>query len=358
MWGSRNVIWRKKTKMFGIPESVVLPVVGSVPVWALTGLAALLFFTGMLRKYGIKKKKDVATILAVATAILLLGAPATVAPGTPISPVDCLSTTVASVNLRAFDEYSPGTANTEGYLYRAVGSSGIWTAGTLGTAVTTLVPQTAYEYAVGLSLSDFTGNALGPRGTFTTKCSSAVDIMDIGVTADEDASGLTSTFYNGNHDASAQAITTSETKTVYLNYIAGNNEVFGNKFADTMFSNTLVLLLSTGNYSAPEAVWINTGIGAGQDLPKISCPSTVTGSATATNYCYAAPWIDEKGTEIAVKLVAKATNPTGDETAYLMGCGRYLDSKDNLIKNGCETDAGAAVGIAFASAESTTVDMS
>jgi len=351
--------------MFGIPENVVLPVIGSTPVWALTGLTAVLFFTGMLRKYGIKKKKDVATLAAIATAFLLLGAPATVAPGVtpPVGITECESTVTPDVDPNSNNLFSPGTALTGDSAYRKVGIS-TWTSSAVGTELTGLEPFASYEYLAGTDAgTDHTAEDFCAPTTFTVKCQED-EVIEIDCVADEDASGLSSTFYNEDKSAAAQAITTSETKTVYVKFQSGSNEVYGDPWAPGAMGNVLVLHLNTTGYNTPDDVWVESGKDvisnanlAGTKLSAIGCPSIVTSAAGFSNFCYAAPAVSEDAMMIGAKLVAKAVDMTGDEVAYLLGGGRYINSLTNAPGYGVQDELGNAAGVGVAW-ENCTLNMS
>lgn len=342
--------------MFGIPESVVLPVVGSVPVWALTGLVAVLFFTGMLRKYGIKKKKDVATIAAIATAVLLLGAPATVTPGVGLVDAECLSTTTPDVDPNFYDKYSPGTAITEAATsYRELGTTGPWTGTAGGTELTGLEVGKTFEYISGTSTTDHTSNAWAKYLTFTVKCLED-EVLSNEAVNDEDAAGLTSTFYNGDGVATtAVPITTSESKSFELKYQAGSNEVYGDPFTGSDTPNVLVLQLNGTDFNAPTNVYISKGRGQGTSLSAVACPTTVNGSAIYVNFCFRAPWVDESETRISVTVNAKAVDPSMAGSAYLLPGGPYVSDVDTQLYYGVEDEAGNPVGVTFANAEQTSI---
>lgn len=344
--------------VFGLPETVTLPVLGAVALWMIVAAAAVLFLTGWLRKYGLKKKKDLGMGLAVVAAVLLISVPGTMSldDGTDdiVQVQDCGIVT-PDIDPNAYNTYAPATAITADSAWRYTGNTA-WTTSAAGTELTGLAGGRTVEYIVGTDAADdHTGEDFCPYITWDVACVEDT-VYDMGCVLDEDATGLGSTFFNDNDAAStAQAITTSESKTVKIKYIAGANEVYGNPYTPGAQPNVLVLQLNNTDFNAPT----NVHVVGGADLAVIGCPSIANGSAAFTNFCFKAPAITEDAQFIAFTLNAKAVDPSMDGGAYLLGGGVFINQLNSQVQYGVEDEAGNAVGVgALSASEYTLIDLS
>jgi hypothetical protein len=280
----------------------------------------------------------------------------------------CDDEVTPDVDINCQDEYS-GAANTEATnLRRIKGSGATGTAWTCGTEQTDLIYGKEYEFISGTDTTDFTGNGVGKYFTYTPKCQ-ADDEMNVKVNADEDASGLTSTWYNTNHGTTYQAIGSGGSKVTYIEYQAAANEVYGNKFIgqgffvdhgahSAKYSNILQLPLHALNYTKPNSVKIYNGPEAGTVLDAIPCPLTAVNAAGYINYCFEAPVVDETAVQIAIDLQAiTGVTPSVDVSAHFWSCGVFENSETHVWDWGCENEDNAAVSIAEASVEATTIDV-
>lgn len=262
----------------------------------------------------------------------------------------CSSETSVSLDINAYDKENPNTANTEATnLYRKVGNVA-WNTWTLGTAITSLEPGADYEFVIGITTTDFTDNAYGEKFVIENlDCKEAVT-MDKAVLNDEVETSLTATFYNQNHDASAQTMTAGQTKTVFLKFEAGKDEVFGNPNLPTSTPNVICMDLNSTAFDKPESVSFN-----GKELNRVPTPIRHAGVSTDIAYCYEAPVITDLGQEIKVQLKADDTNAPGvDETAYLYA-GNWFVTDDGDVSYGVETEEGTAVGTD--ASDSLTIDL-
>lgn len=349
--------------VFGLPETVTLPVLGAVALWMIVAAAAVLFLTGWLRKYGLKKKKDLGTGLAVVAAVLLLSVPGTMSlddggQDEPIVVTDCGLVT-PDIDPNGYNKYAPSTAITADSAWRYVGNTA-WTTSAAGTELTGLAGGQTVEYIVGTDAADdHTGEDFCPYITWKVACVEDT-VYDMECVLDEDATGLGSTFFNDNDAAAtAQAITTSESKTMSIKYIAGADEVYGNPYTPGGMPNVFVLQINNTDFNAPTNVYVSEGAGAGTTLPIVGCPTLVNGSAAFNNFCFKAPAITEQAMKISFTLNAKAVDPSMDGGAYLLGGGVYIDRLTSQVAYGVEDEAGNAVGVgALSASEYTLIDLS
>jgi hypothetical protein len=323
----------------------------------------------MPKQFPVKLKKDQKNIL---TALVILGAfftmPGTIGSGgsgvtPPVGITECISTITPDVDPNSHNLFSVGTALTGDSAWRKVGLS-TWTSSAVGTELTGLEAFASYEYLAGTDAgTDHTGEDFCAPTTFSVGCIED-ETIELDCVDDEDAAGLSNTFYNEDKSAAAQAITTSETKTVYMKFQSGSNQVYGDPWAPGSMGNVLVLHLNTTGYNTPDDVWIESGKDvisnanlAGTKLSAIGCPSIVTSAAGFSNFCYATPAVSEDAMMFGAKLVAKAVDMGGDEVAYLLGGGRYINSLTNAPGYGVQDELGNAAGVGIAW-ENCTLNMS
>ena len=305
----------------------------------------------------VNKINTVVVILVIALAYLVFIGNPLAGKDTPLKTFTesddltvCQSTTTPDLDINVYDLDNKDTALTESTnLYRKVGDV-TWTSFTAGSLIENLNVDEQYEVVMGISTSDFTDNAYGQYFvTDSIPCRELIQ-MDIGMYNDEVESSLTATFYNRNHDASAETFTAGQVKNVYLHFEAGSNEVFGNPFIaesglpdngkhSTDYPNVVCLNLNKTGWDKPEQVIFD-----GKTLDSIGTPQRHTLSSTATTYCYEFPIITDVGQEVQVRLDADDANaPSVDDTAYLYAGNFYINDNGELAW-GIEDEEGNAVG--------------
>lgn len=249
----------------------------------------------------------------------------------------CDSQTSPDLKILAHDLDNPKDALTTSSLYRQVGTTS-WTSFTPGTAIADLEVGADYEVVLGITTTDSTDLSFGNYFFVDNlECKPTV-IVDVDMRNDEVESGLSATFYNENHDASAQVMTAGQSKTVFLKFESAKDEVYGNPYIGGN-SNVLCLDLNSSSFDKPESVRYN-----GQELARIATPLRHTPVASDQAYCYEAPIVEDTGVEIEVKLKADDTNaPTEDEIAFLYSSNWYIDDNGD-VQSGVEDEDGNAVG--------------
>ena len=261
----------------------------------------------------------------------------------------CTSEVTPDITISAYDFENVGTSLTEATnIYRKQGDK-TWKTWTAGTAITGLEPNKVYQFVPGITTSDFTDNAYGQPFEYTIKCKET-DTMDIPVYNDEVETSLSATFYNANHDASAETFTAGSVESVYLKWKAGSDEVCGNPFLkDSDLAdlgshskdkpNVICLNLNKTVWDAPDSVHVN-----GVKMDRVSTPIRHSVGSTDTAYCFEAPVITDVAVEFAVNLDADdATAPGNDGTAALY-CGNTYINKEGNVVWGIEDEEGNAVG--------------
>ena len=325
----------------------------------------------------LKKMKNMVTTKTNLVTILLVGAlilagvyvgqdmiqPASV--GYTVTDLDdevqvgiCDSTTTPDIKISTFDIRNPATALTETTnIYRKVGDTS-WGSFTAGTAETGLEINTDYEIVEGISTSDFTDNAYGRSYVVNTGCNEVI-LIQSALYQDEIETEVTATFYNKNHDASAETITAGQTPTVYNLFEAASKQIFGNPNLPTDTPNVYCIDLNTTVFDAPDAVTVEKGYAlsiddkgvitetsmAGRTLNQVSMPIRHSAVAGKIAYCYEAPVVTDKGMEIAITLNADDTRAVEvDDTAYIYAGNWYINSDTAKLLYGVEDNNGNAVG--------------
>lgn len=271
----------------------------------------------------------------------------------------CDSTTTPALDPDAYDAYNKGTALTETTnLYRKVGDIA-WATFTQGTAIDNLQVGEKYELVFGITTSDFTDNGYGPHIiTDKVPCLENWNYPDQAMFNDEVETGLTATFYNDNHDASAQTFTAGSTKNIYTKFEAGTDEVFGNPFIDDQVPNVVCLNLNSSEWDKPEKVSVHEGYAykinsnggvdtvslAGKELKSVSTPLRHTAVASMIAYCYEAPIVGPDGLEIKIKMDADDTNAPGTDMVAHLYAANFFISEEGDVEYGVEDEDGNAVG--------------
>lgn len=284
-------------------------------------------------------------------------APVTTTTTTTPAGAVCGSDTTPDLDINAYNIESPGTALTESTnLYRKVGNTA-WTSFTAGTAISGLEVGADYEVVMGITASDFTDNAYGEAfKTGAIPCKESI-VLDKGEYNDEIETSLTATFYNKNHEAGdandyETYIAGEETK-IYLEWVAGADEVFGNPFIEksglgdngkhrAKYPNILCLNLNKTAWDMPDKVLFGA-----EEMHQVSVPLLHTTGASMTAYCYEFPVVTDVGQEVSVTLNADDTYaPNCAQTAYLYAGNFFIDAAgDGGLHWGVENFEGTAVGV-------------
>ena len=273
--------------------------------------------------------------------VVMFGVPGQEADDGDEVPVDistCESTTTPDLDINAYDIDNPGTALTEATnLYRKVGDKA-WSTFTQGTAIQNLEVGEQYEIVMGISTTDFTDNSYGPSFTSDEISCKELEVMDQALYQDAAETTLTATFYNKNHDASAETFTAGQTKNVYLEFEAGSDTYFGNPNIGDL-PNVLCMNLNKTEWDKPDQVTFE-----GEELSSVGVPQRHSVGTGLTAYCYEFPVVTDNGQEVKVRLDADdSTAPIADATASLYA-GNWFINDDGELESGVETDEGSAVG--------------
>jgi len=260
-----------------------------------------------------------------------------------------------------YDGENPGTSLTDTGVYRIRGQT-VWEVFTVGTEISDIgAANDVLEVVYGVNTSSHIDRAHGPVFSYTVKCKED-DTIEKMLYNDENEDGLTGTFYNQDGNAAAQSMTVGQTKTVYLQFESGKDEVFGNPFIATSglgdnskhrakYPNLLLLELNKTTLEKPEKVWIFThpiSEDVNVELREITCPSLATTTSAATNYCYEMPVIYDSLTKIAVKLEADGTYaPANDATSRSYSGAYFIDAETGSLEWGVEDEDNNAVGVNF-----------
>jgi len=290
-------------------------------------------------------------------------------PGAPSGEMACAADVTPDFNIKTYDIYNKGTAIAEAEsVYRKVGDT-MWTQFTTGTEITNLEPYTTYEFIIGSDTTDFTDNAFGPHGTFTTGCQED-DSIEFGIYNDEIETSLTATWYNADDTAAtAETFSANSPQTVYVKWVSGAEEVFGNPFIKELpdngkhrsaYPNLLVLKLNSTEWDEPDKVYIksiNPKAGTvGEEMHQVGCPAAISSATGYTMYCYEAPVVmDMDGVKFALTLNPDDTvAPATDGTAYIYSSNIYPNSDTGAVEWGNFNEDDAAVGAD--AADSLTMD--
>lgn len=292
----------------------------------------------------------VGVIVLLVVALFVFGVPQSVVEGDqPKLGSTCDTDITPDLMIKAYDMENPGTALTEATnLYRKVGSK-IWSTFTAGTEITDLIPNSEYEFVMGITTSDFTDNAYGEKFTYTIKCLSD-DLLEKGMYNDEVETSLTATFYNADASAAAETFVAGDSQVVSIKLKAGVDEVFGNPFLPGN-PNVLVLDLNTTEWDAPNQVYLADGT----TLNKVTTPQRHAAAAGLQAYAYELPVITDKQIEVMLDLNADDTNaPATDMTAYIYAANWFINGDTTASEFGVENEEGTAVGTD--AADSVTLD--
>ena len=346
------------------------------------GIAALFVFAalGMAYIFG-GADKPTQVVVAPASITGNTDQPATFA-GTNV----CTGGRTQSFDRDHYDRDNVNTAFTDPELFRKAGDTK-WTAGTEGTALTTLNEGNNYEFISGISLTDFVDESYGPYTTYTNL--PCVDRIDVESADNEPETTLTATWYNEADNAAGQTMVANTDYEVEVRLRASSENYFGNPYLDSYkalgftdkgshridFPNVLTLHLNVTGMDIPDYVKATGTTGkltfnsatnkweegkqvlSAEPMNKIACPdraNTEHGSATSTHYCYELPVIGDN--EIVLTLGFDTDNtiaPVVDDTGYMYAANVFVDD-NGVLDWGVETDMGADV--ANDDADSVTLD--
>lgn len=295
----------------------------------------------------------------------------------------CIGGQTQSLDINAYDLGTPTTAVTEANnIYRIYtgkdGTGGALGTVTLGTAITTLQPGTDIEFIGGVSgtAANNYDNSYTPR--FVIENLPCIVSENIALFQDEVETSVTATFYNSNHDASAETAVASTPTIVYMRFYTADEQYFGNPYLgepsyldidwskvkvpaftyikeDTIgshrpqYPNIVCIKHNTTNFDKP--VWVKAQLqdGSTVEMNEVSVPTVHAASAGDKDYCYEAPILTGTYIEIIAKVNPKAGCVCSgasmvDDTAYYYAAHRYMHTDDGYISWGVEDDLGQAVG--------------
>lgn len=293
----------------------------------------------------------------------------------------CTGGQTQSMDLNAYNLGVATTAVTEANniyrMYTGVdGSEGSLGALTWGTAVTALQPGTDIEVVTGISgtAANLYDNSYGPRIAINNlPCTVSKNIV---LFADEVEGSVTATFYNSNHDASAETIVASTPVIVSNRFYTADKEYYGNPYIGEpsylgldwskikvdgvtyikgqtigahrpQYPNTYCLALNASNFNKPLSVKAQLQDGSIVEMNEVGVPTVHAATASHKDYCYEAPVLSGTYIEMIVKL-----NPTAlsagavadDDTASIYAGHWYMDTDSGQISWGPNDNDGNPVG--------------
>lgn len=257
------------------------------------------------------------------------------------------------------DEYAGGAALTEATnLYRIImdpagkETIGAWTTFTSGTAIGAVDAFTTIEIIFGISTTDETGNAYGPHvSEWQVPCSENPRDYFNGAN-DENPTGLSSTFLNRIGSAAAETIAAGVNTYVHVDYVTGNNEVYGNKYADIKYPNIFVLEQNNTVWDLTTDV-VATIVNAPPEcdclveLERTSPPvAHVTESGNTTVAWKFPAMYDGMTLRVKVNLDPDDTTASANDDAwfYLYSGNFYINSISNELMFGVEDESQNLVG--------------
>ena len=272
-------------------------------------------------------------------------------PTTPTTPgISCESTVTPDITISAVDVDNPTTAITDSSNLYMKEPDGSLTTFTLGTEITDLQFGKTYEFFMPASTT--TATAAAGKGfckymSWTATCDENT-ALKIYCANDETYDGLTNQSFNNNGDAAtATSFEAGNVKTIRLQWTAGKDEYYGHPYLDTYsmlqdhgtwrrkYPNALCLKLNSTAWEEPQEVYLADGT----NMNRISAP-TITATLGATThimYCYEAPVITDRDTDIYVRLEADGTyEPELTDTAYLFAGSLFINSETGKLDWGVE----------------------
>jgi hypothetical protein len=297
----------------------------------------------------------------------------------------CTGGQTASYDQNVYDVRNVNTAFTDPALVRKVGDAK-WQAATEGTALTTLVPGSDYEFVLGIAANDFVDEAYGPY--LKIQNLPCVETTEVESADNEPETGLTCTFYNEDNNAASQTMSANTDYNVKFKVRASSENYFGNPYLDSYsalglgdmgnhritYPNVIAIQLNTTTQDVPRFIRVSGTSGkmtfeggkwvAGKqvlsstEMNKIPCPDRVAtehGSSTDNTYCYEMPIVGDSDLWVELGLDTDDSNaPEVDDQAFIYAAGVYLNDK-GVLGWGVETDLGADV--ANDDADTCTIDL-
>ena len=296
----------------------------TIGMWKGLSIALVLMFAVFAGMSLMKPSED-------AAALAILG----VTVGDDGKIIKCESGTTPDITPIGYDIETLSALTEATNLYKKDGAL-VWTAFTMGTAITNLDVGGKYVYVAGISTTDMTANAYGPVGSFVVKCQEGEDV-EIGMNNDEVTSSLIATQYDRNNNVATATIAANTNQLIYLEWYAGADEVFGNPHIadsgismsgrDVNYPNMLQLKLNSTDTDKPLSVKIGT-----VEMSAISCGTIAADTTGFKNYCYEAPVITSTPVKFTVNMDAvEAVAIATDGTAYLHSSNFYVDEDNNNI---------------------------
>jgi hypothetical protein len=280
-----------------------------------------------------------------------------------------------SMDINAYNHGTPTTAVTEANnIHREVGETGSLGAVTFGTAITTLQPGTDIEIIGGVSgtAANNYDNSYTPHVIIENL--PCVVSKNLVLFEDEVEGSITATFYNSNHDASAETLVASTPTIVSLRFYTADEQWFGNPYlgepsylginwndlkvdgvtyvkGETIgshrpqYPNILCLQLNTTTHDQP--IWVKALLqdGSKVEMNAVNVPQVHTAAANDKDYCYEAPILSGTFIEMEIKINPASTVGTlVDDTASFYAGHRFMHTDTGVISWGVEDNDGAAVG--------------
>lgn len=256
------------------------------------------------------------------------------------------------------NEYAGGAALTEATnLYRITmdptgkETIGAWTTFTSGTAIGAVDAFTTVEIVFGISTTDETGNAYGPHvSEWQVPCSE--NPRDYFEGANDEDTGLSSTFLNRIGSAAAETITAGVNTYVHVDYVPGNNEVYGNKYAGIKYPNVFVLEQNSTSWDLTTDV-VATIVNAPPEcdclveLERTSVPVAHVTESGNTSVAWKFPSLYD-GMTLRVKVNMDPDDTGGsiyDDAFFTLYSGNfYVNSISNELMFGVEDESQNLVG--------------
>jgi len=272
----------------------------------------------------------------------------------------CLGGQTQSYDPNCYDTRAPGTALTEAYLiYRQVGEVA-WTAGTEGTAITALETGKDYEFVYGISLTDFTDNAFGPH--VIVRNLPCIKVESTALYQDAAASAVTTTFFNQNDAAAFASIGSGTDTTVSFKEQATSKVIYGNPYIK---NDALMTDIDSGHHrkaypncaciqandtthdTASVFSYIKDANGVRVDMNRISVPTALAAATGDVSWCFESPVISDTDFRqyYGLDIATVSGGPLDDGTLTIYAGDYYIDSDTGALAWGCETNAGAVIGI-------------
>ncbi len=286
----------------------------------------------------------------------------------------CTGGQTQSLDINAHSVDSPTTALTEAHnIYRECGSYGSLGTYTQGTAITALQTGSCYEFLFGVDATagNRYDNAYGP--VIKIPKLPCVMTSNIPLFPDEVEGSITGTFYNSNHDASAETLVASTPVIVYVKLYGADKEYYGNPYIGEAgymgldwakikqlgftyvkglqngnhrpeYPNTVCIQLNTTYHNEPKWVKAKLQDGSVVEMRRVSAPTIHSVSAGHKDYCYEGPILSGTAIELQIKVDPKSTASTDDDVLKYYASSWWADTDTGVVNWGAEDNDGNAIG--------------